>query len=249
MRRSGKLAARLRPFFAGAFFLAAAIAAASPPEPPLRTITVAGEGEATGVPDVAITTLGVDASAPKAGSAVADASARMKAVVDALRRARVADRDIRTEEFSVFFESDPNPPRSENPPARPAGSYRVRNTVQVTIRDIVRASEVLDAALAAGANAVSGIRFTIEDPASLRTKARERAVADSRSRAEALARASGVAVGPVVSITEGSGGFTPRPMAARTMAMESAPPIEAGELAERVQIEAVYEIVPVGPAR
>jgi len=250
MRCRERISARLLSF-AAAFALAAAATAASeaPTAPRLRTITVAGEGEATGAPDVAITTLGVEVSAPKAGPAVNEANARMKAVVDAVRRARVADRDMRTEEFAVFFEADPNSPRPEGATPRPAGSYHVRNTVRVTIREIARASEILDAALSAGANTVSGIRFTIEDPAPLRAKARERAVADSRSRAEALARASGVAVGPILSITEGSGGFSPRPMVARTMTMEAAPPIEAGELSERVQIEAVYEIVPAALAR
>jgi len=221
--------------------------AGAAPASRLRTITVSGEGEASGAPDVAVTTLGVEALDPKLGDAISDTSRRMRAVLDAVKRAGVAARDVRTVEYSVNFEQNPPPPRSSG--ERPSGVYRVRNTAQVTIRDLPRAGEVLDAAVAAGANAVSGIAFTIEEPAPLRARAREAAVADARARAEALARASGVAVGSVVSISESSGSPVPRPMLARAMASVApgAPPIEAGELTERAEVEIVFEIGKRGP--
>jgi len=120
----------------------------------------------------------------------------------------------------------------------------VRNMAQLTIRDLPRSGEVLDAAASAGANEISGIAFTIEDPAPLRARAREAAVADARARAEALARASGVGVGAVVSISESAGASVPRPMLARAMASVApgAPPIESGELTERADVEIVFEI-------
>ena len=204
-----------------------------------RTITVVGEGEARGKPDIARATVGVEAAAGKVGPALQDANARMSALLAAVRRAGVADRDIRTTEFSVFFEQDPPRPGDASPVR---GRYHVRNSVEVTIRDLARASDVLDAALAAGGNSASGISFAIGDPAPLRARAREAAVADAHGRAEALARAAGVALGPVLSISE-SGNAGPRPMAARAMAMSAGPPIEAGELGESAQIEVVYEIV------
>lgn len=211
--------------------------------PARRTITVVGEGEARGKPDVARASIGVDAAAARVGPALQDANARMSALLAAIRRAGVADRDIRTTEFSVFFEQDPTPPRAGEA-APVSGRYHVRNGVEITIRDLARASDVLDAALSAGGNSASGIAFAIGDPAPLRARAREAAVADARGRAEALARAAGVALGPVLSISETGGGGGPRPMAARAMAMSAGPPVEAGELAETAQVEVVYEIAP-----
>lgn len=211
-----------------------------PPRP--RTITVLGEGEARGKPDIARASVGVEAAAGKVGPALQDANARMSALLAAIRRAGVADKDIRTTDFSVFFEQDPAPPRAGDASPVP-GRYHVRNSVEVTIRDLARASDVLDAALAAGGNSASGISFAIGDPAPLRARAREAAVTDARGRAEALARAAGVALGPVLSISE-AGNAGPRPMAARAMAMSAGPPIEAGELGESAQVEVVYEIVP-----
>jgi uncharacterized protein len=212
------------------------------PGPGRRTITVAGEGEARGKPDIARATLGVDSTAGKVGPALQDANARMAALLAAIRRAGVAEKDIRTTEFSVYFEQDPAQPRPGDS-ARSSGRYHVRNAVEITIRELARASDVLDAALAAGGNAASGLSFAIGDPAPLRARAREDAVADARRRAEALARAAGVTLGPVLSISEGASAG-PRPMAARMMAMSAGPPVEAGELAESAQVEIVYEIAP-----
>ncbi|HET7453338.1 MAG TPA: SIMPL domain-containing protein [Thermoanaerobaculia bacterium] len=242
------------PFAAIAVIISAAAARPSAaddgaPNRSRRTITVSGEGDASGAPDVAVTTLGVESLDPKVGPAVADANARMRTVLDAVKRAGVAARDVRTVEFSIGFEQNPPPPRAAGEAeARPTGNYRVRNVAQITIRDLARASAVLDAAVGGGANTVSGIAFTIEDPAPLRAKAREAAIADARARAEALARASGVAVGPVLSISENGGGPIPRPMLARSIApMEAGAPVESGQLSEHAQVEVVYEIAPRAP--
>jgi len=246
------------PSFFAAFLLAGFVAGTAPmaraQEEPTRrefgrgprTITVLGEGEARGKPDVARASLGVEAAAEKVGPALADANARMRALLAAIRRAGVADRDIRTTDFSVYFEQDPVPLRAGD--ASRSGHYHVRNAVDVTIRDLARASDVLDAALAAGGNAASGISFAIDDPAPLRATARQAAVADARSRAEALAHAAGVAVGAVLSISE-EGSPGPRPMLTRAMAASAGPPVEAGELSETAQVQVVYEIVPEAPKR
>jgi uncharacterized protein len=203
-----------------------------PPRP--RTISVVGEGEATGNPDVARTSLGVEVRSPKAGTAVADANARMTAVVAALKKSGIAAKDIRTTEFSVNFERPPEPPPQ-------SGQYRVRNVAEVTIRNRERVGDVLDAALLAGANDVYGISFSIEDPRPLRAKAREAAAADARARAQELARASGVVLGPLLSLSE-EGAAAPRPVAMRAMSMAAGPPIESGELTVTAQVQAVYEI-------
>ncbi len=209
--------------------------------PPRRTISVVGEGQATGTPDVARTSLGVEIRSPRAGTAVADASSRMTAVVAALKKAGIGARDIRTSDFSVNFERP-----AEQPPQ--PGQYVVRNVVEVTIRDRDRVGDVLDGALAAGANDVFGISFSIDDPRPLRAKARDAAVADARARAEGLARASGVALGPLLSLSE-EGGSSPRPVAMRAMSLAAGPPIESGELTISAQVEAVYEIAPTKTER
>ncbi|MGH9440846.1 MAG: SIMPL domain-containing protein [Thermoanaerobaculia bacterium] len=225
-----------------AFVLAGGSSRAADPAAPrhdssrVRTISVIGEGDATGTPDVARAGLGVEVRSSRAGVAVAEANTHMTAVVSALKKAGVAAKDIRTTDFSVDFERPPEP-------SPEAGQYRVRNVVEVTIRDRDRAGVVLDAALSSGANDVFGISFSIEDPSPLREKAREAAVADARSRAEGLARAGGVGLGPLLSLSE-EGSSSPRPVAIRAMAMSAGPPIESGDLTVSAQVRAVYEIAP-----
>ena len=219
----------------------AAAPAERPPFPRPRTITVVGEGEASGTPDVARTSLGVEVRAASAGEAVREANGRMNAVVAALKNAGIAAKEIRTTDFSVSFE------RPQDQPPRP-GQYVVRNVAEVTIRDRDRVGIVLDAALSAGANDVFGVSFSIADPRPLRAKAREAAAQDARARAEGLARASGVALGPLLSLSE-EGGSSPRPVAMRAMSLASGPPIESGELTVTAQVQAVYEIGTSSPPR
>ena len=93
-----------------------------------------------------------------------------------------------------------------------------------------------------GANAMNGIFFAVADPAPLETEARRTAVANARAKAEVLADAAGVALGPVMSIHEGGAAPTPGPVM-RSMAMEeSAVPIAGGEIDIRSQVTIVYAI-------
>jgi uncharacterized protein YggE len=204
-----------------------------------RTITVIGHGEVTAKPDALSTTLGVEAKAPTVAEAMRDATARMNAVIAALKGAGVAERDLRTTHLSVGFERQPE----AGPEAGPRGSYRVTNLVEVKIRDINVASAVLDAAVRAGANDVYGISFAVDDPAIFEMRARKTAMADARMRAESLADWSGVRLGPVLSISE-TVGAVPRPMfVGHALRAEGGPPMEPGELRMTAQVQVVYALV------
>jgi uncharacterized protein YggE len=136
------------------------------------------------------------------------------------------------------------------PPPQQArsGVYHVNNMVEVVIRDLEKVGPVLDAATAAGANNVGGVSFSIDETTAVEAKARELAVADAKKRAEALARLSGVALGPVVSVSEVvgfSGPPGPMPMAARAAGSMDQTPVSPGELTYSAQLQVVYTIVPV----
>ena len=214
---------------------------AARPDAPARVITVMGEGRVREAPDIARTTLGVEVTAPSAAAATRDAATRMTAVIAALKRLGVEARDIQTAAFSIRSERFNTPPQT-------AGSahglkpltYVASNSVAITIRDTARIGEILDAAVNAGANEVSGVSFAHSDEAALRTRARELAVADARARAEGLARAAGVALGPVISIDQVGLHLFGRGMGQGPVALREAEltPIETGELtiSDRIQI-------------
>jgi uncharacterized protein YggE len=193
--------------------------------PQKRVLTVTGQGEVHGTPDQAMLSAGVVTTARTAADALKDNAKTMNAVFATLKRAGIADKDMQTSGFSVQpqYETDKNGNTS-----RDITGYRVSNTVNVRVNDLAKVGPTLDALVASGANSIGDIAFTIKDPKPLMEKARAEAVADALARAQTLARAAGVTLGPIVSIGE-SGYSAPRPMY-RMATMAAAPtPIAAGE--------------------
>jgi len=113
------------------------------------------------------------------------------------------------------------PPSPEPDPRSDAGQqgYRVTSGYEVTLRDLTRIGDVLQALTRAGANSVMGIACDVEDRSALAGQARTKAIADAQARAEQIAQASGVALGDIIGIADSHGeGFPmpmPMPMAAR----------------------------------
>ena len=83
-----------------------------------RTITVVGNGEIKVKPDVANTTVGVEALGPTVDAAMSDAEARMTSVLAALKKMGIADKDIQTSNFSINFErqGDQTPVKAQATP-------------------------------------------------------------------------------------------------------------------------------------
>jgi uncharacterized protein len=231
----------------------AAPAPAAEDTTPLRTITVVGHGEVKAKPDIATLNLGVEVTAPTVSEAMAEANARMKTILAAMKALGIADKDVQTSNFSINFERrEPTAPApSEATPAKPgspqapAGVYRVNNMVQVTVRDLNKVGDVLDSAVEAGANNVWGISFGLDNTDALEAQAREKAVADARARAESLAKLNNVAVGDVIAISELIGGG-PSPIYADAASFKGmgggGTPVESGELTFSTQIQTVYGI-------
>ena len=223
------------PLFVASVVLLAAVrvTAAGGPDVLDYTIVVSGSGRVSVAPDTALLTLGVESQAPTLAEATADAARRMSAVVARVKALGVTDSDIATVAYSVDPRTAPTDAARRDPP-RIVG-YQVSNLAQVTVRKLADAGPILDAAVAAGANAVRGIRFTLADSTTAQAEARKRAVADALAKARELAAAAGVTLGPVLTIRE-SGALAPVPMRAMAMRAESTP-IEPGQLELAVTIE------------
>ncbi|MQC48178.1 MAG: DUF541 domain-containing protein, partial [Chloroflexi bacterium] len=166
-------------------------------------ITVTGEGKVTVRPDIALVNVGVEVTAPTVAEARAAAAEAMQLLQDAVKANGVVESDIRTQYFNIY----PQYVYRENDAPRITG-FTVNNQVEVKVRDIDSASEVLDAAIAAGGDSVrvNGISFTVENPEGHLAEARKTAVENARERAEVLADAAGVSLGAARSISESTGG-------------------------------------------
>jgi len=204
-----------------------------------RTISMTGRGEMKAVPDQVQVNAGVTSSAATAAAALSANTAHMKGVFDTLRKMGVPERAIQTINFSV---SPQYTGGANNERPRLTG-YQVTNEVSVRLDDVSKLGAALDALVTAGANQMNGINFSIREPAPLLEKARAAAVADARTRAETYAKAAGVSLGPVQSISEGSGSEPPRPMyRAMAMTADRSVPVAAGEQSVTADVSVVWEI-------
>jgi len=211
-------------------------------EPARRsTLRVVGEGHATAAPDVAVAFLGVEALAPDLAAATTDANARMRRVLEALSASGVAKKDVQTSRYDVAIERRPESRGGPGP--APVSGYHVTSEVRVTMRDLARVGQVLDAAVKAGANASRGLTFQKDDPSAERNRALAAAIAAARAKAEVLARAAGRELGEVLEIAEGGGGRPVPMLGFRAMAaIPDAVPVEAGELQLSAQVEVVFAL-------
>ena len=206
-------------------------------------IAVTGSGTITVKPDIARLSLGVQVTAPTvavARSKAADAATKVQA---ALKQKGVADKDITTQSLNI------SPQYASSPNRTPTiTGYLVSNQLQVTVRNIDSTSEVLDAAVAAGGDAVrvNSISFTVDQPEQFLSQAREEAVKNARARAEVLAKAAGITLGAPRSISESTGGeavFAPKAAQAADSGLGAAPtPINPGEQTLKLTVSVVYDI-------
>lgn len=224
------------------FVLVAAPIFASGDAERTESITVIGEGEISAEPDQATITLGVQLYDESAQAASAELRSRMESVIAAIRALGIAERQIQTTNYSIFFERDYQTPLAERAAdGRPVGIYRVENTVRVVISDVAMAASVVEAAIEAGANQMYGISFSIADPVVLDTEARELAVRDAERKADLLAGAAGRSVGRAIEITELAGGAVPYEARAMASGMGGGP-MQPGETTYTARIQITYEL-------
>jgi uncharacterized protein len=182
-------------------------------------LTVTGLGSVRTVPDRASFSFGVETQAATARAALTQNAAEAKKLLDALRAAGIAAADLQTSQVSLN-------PRTDERGTGIVG-YSAITTVTATLRDLSRAGAVVDAAVDAGANTVSGPSLTRGDTDAQYRQALRLAYADARTKAEALAAAAaGKTLGAVTAIVESSSGSVPYAVAkdaAASTAVEIAP--------------------------
>lgn len=204
------------------------------------TLSLSAEGEAKVAPDLARISLGVTNQAATAAEAVRANAGQMGRVVAALRSAGVGERDIRTAQLSI----NPQYAYEQGSPPRLTG-YQATNQVTVTARDLGKLGAILDAAVAAGANAAGGASFDLADRRPVEDEARLAAVKALQAKAELYARATGYRIVRLVSLGEGAayGGPPPPVPMARSLA-EDVPvtPVSPGEMTIQETVTGLFEL-------
>ncbi len=202
-------------------------------------IYVSGSATVSANPDIAQAQLGVQTFADSVAQAVAENNARSAAIQAAMAAQGIPAKDLHTTGFNVYPQMD-----YEKDRAGVVVGYWATNTLNVSMRDLAKVGEVLQAGIEAGANNVSGLYFSLEDPDSLLQEARVQAVADARQRAMALVEAAGAKLGRVLSIRETSPWYGPVMARAEfdKAAGAASVPVQPGELEVTGQVEVVFQI-------
>lgn len=206
--------------------------------PGMSRLTVTGQGEARVAPDLATIQLGVTTQAASAAEAMRQNSAQQTAVIEALAGAGIEQADVQTSGLNL----NPLMDYAEGRAPMVTG-YQASNMVSVRVRDVARLGEVLDAIVAAGANEINGISFIRDDAGASEDEARRAAVADARHKAEVLAEAAGLTLGPVLMLRDTPAMEGPRPMMMETRAASDAKvPIAPGEVALNAMVEMQFAL-------
>nr|WP_223613455.1 SIMPL domain-containing protein [Phyllobacterium calauticae] len=221
--------------------------AAMAEEAPRPRITVTGEGEATAAPDMAIVSLVVLQEKPTAREALTANNETMAKVLDAMKKAGIAERDLQTSGFNI----DPRYVYPDNKQGQPPQApkivgYAVSNSLSVRVRDLKKVGEILDQSVTLGVNQGGNLTFTNDKPEAIVEEARKKAVANAIAKAKTLTAAAGVEVGKVIEISEQT--FQPRPYGgaprAKMMAAEASDsvPVAAGENSYNVTVNVTFEL-------
>lgn len=202
-----------------------------------RSVSVSATGIVTATPDRAAISTGVLTEAATAREAMAQNGVVMQKLIDGLKALSIDPKDIQTTSISI------NPryaqPRNDRPPV--INGYQAQNQVRIVVRDMKRLGEILDQAMALGANQMGGIAFDVSQAETLKDEARKAAMVNARRRAELYASAAGVAVGPVLSISETFREPQIVFKGARTRAaMADSVPVEPGSVDLSVEVHVVW---------
>lgn len=231
-----------------------------------NTISVSGHGEELAVPDIATFNFSVVSDKTTVDAAQADATAKANAVTAYLTAAGVDKKDIQTSDYSIQPQYDYQTqvcPQAAVAPSINGSSasavycgggkqvlkgYEVRQSTTIKVRDTAKAGELLAGVGTQGATEVSGLNFTFDNPTAVQTSARNKAIADAKTKADALAKQLGVSLVRVVSFNENSSGGYPRPMMAYSTAAGNqakdavAPEISVGQNNTTDDVTITYEI-------
>ncbi len=165
-----------------------------------KTISFSGTGKVVGTPDIATVDMGMTTQSKDVQTALKQNNQKINDLIVKIKSLGIPAADIQTSQFNVY----PNYDYSNS--KQVIIGYTASQNVTVKIRNLDLVSNALDAAGTVGANQVSGLNFTIDNPEKLQADAREKAIADAMSKAAVLERQLGVKLTRVVDFSESNGG-------------------------------------------
>lgn len=167
--------------------------------------TVSAEGKATAVPDIAVVNAGFTANGPSVAQVQNQANTVIKKITTDLKALGIDSKDIQTSNYNIY----PNYDYRES--AQKINGYNINVNMTVKVRDFAKINNIIDTAIADGANQIGGLSFTVDNPEKYQSEARKEAISKAKTKAEEIARESGINLGRIINVSEGYNA-APRPM-------------------------------------
>lgn len=171
-----------------------------------NTMSFSGEGKVLAKPDIAVISMSIVTERVTSKDAQYDNSKKSKAATDFLKEQGIEDKDIKTTGYNIY----PQYSYRQNYSPEIKG-YQVNQTMEAKVRDLDKVSGILSGIVSAGINQVNDLSFQIDDPDSLKSEARAKAIENAKRKAEELEKQLGVRLGRIVNFSESIGGF-PEPI-------------------------------------
>lgn len=203
------------------------------------TITVTGNGQVEGTPDTAIFTVGVDTTAQSAVQALERNNAQVAALEATLERDGVLVKNMQTNGFNLSANTNDN---------GAVTGFSADDELSVTMNDLANLGQALDDVVHATGNGVTfgGISFSVANQSKLLAAARAQAMQQANIEASQLAAGGGLALGPIVKVTDQENAGQQilfAPDAASAPSSSSQVPVQPGQQQISVEVTVVYQLV------
>ncbi|MBI4029544.1 MAG: SIMPL domain-containing protein [Candidatus Blackburnbacteria bacterium] len=207
---------------------------------PGKTITVTGQSQTKQKNQVANFTAGVNAVNDNKDQAVGEVNKKMTDIIKSVKDFGVKSEDIQTQNISVYQTQESYYDADGRQKTRP-GQWQVSNSIQITLRDVSRASDFANLLTASGANNVYGPNFSLESSKDAENQLLQDAIEDAKKKAATVATASGGKLGKVISVTEGTQSYV-TPLFAREGMGGGGAPTEPGSTTTGKTVTVVFQL-------
>ena len=221
-----------------------------------RKISVTGEGKVSVKPDIAVFTASVVTDAAKVKDAQDKNAERSNKILGFFKEKGVAEKDLKTINYSVYpqYQTKRKPCILLYPPvpcyeesATYIDSYRVTHTIEVKVRDLGKLDDLLDGAVATGANEVGSVSFKLDNEDAVKAEARKKAIEDAKAKAKVLAKDLRIKLDEIAGFSESEAfmpyyeGMTKYGMGGGVSAAAPSPQIATGEQEITSQVTITYQ--------
>ncbi len=207
-----------------------------------NTISVSGFGEVFAEPNMGTAIFTVINENKDVRRALSENTVNSNRLIEFLTESGIEEKDMKTISFNITPRYDFVDRNDWSPGRRILAGYQVNHSLEVKIREIDQTGVIVEGAVNAGANDVSGIRFVVEDEEEYRNKSRAMAVEDAKRKAEELASQLGVDLVSIIGYNESESPISFDAMTREVVGMGGAPDIQTGENVIRTNVTVNYEI-------